>query len=177
MRRQRLTVAAALAVPGLLTTATPVFAGEQTGQDAHTTSPSETLPQGTPDQVVFRLQVASLGPGYGWGRGVLHYKGQDYDIRVNGGGGPAIGYSNACAQGTVTNLGSVEQFDDTFWSVGTEATAGHGSSQMIFQNSRGAELHLSARTSGVRVSAETARYRFRVLGPSTKGGITAFRCS
>ncbi|MBB3882828.1 hypothetical protein [Acetobacter oeni] len=173
MSRQTLTVTAALAVSGLMTVA-PAFAAVAVQQPASSRG-GDAAEATTIDRLVFRLQEASLGPGYGWGNGVLHYKGKDYDVRVTGGGGPAIGYSHSCAEGSVSNLGSVDDFDSTFWSVGAEATAGSGIGTMALQNGRGVELHLSTRTSGARLSAETARYRFRILGPA-KQSYESMRC-
>lgn len=165
--RQTLAVTFALTVSGLVTISSPVFAAVQSeGSSSASSQSAAGSAVTTTDRLVFRLREASLGPGYGWGDGVLHYKGRDYAVRVTGGGGPAIGYSHSCAEGSVDNLGSVDDFDSTFWSVGAEATAGSGIGTMALQNGRGVELHLSTRTSGARLSAETARYRFRILGPA-----------
>ncbi|NHN85668.1 hypothetical protein GOB93_13600 [Acetobacter musti] len=174
--RPMLAAAFSLTVSGLVTNPSPVFAAVQGGTTILAVSQSAAdTGTASADRLVFRLQEASLGPGYGWGTGVLHYKGQDYAVKVSGGGGPAIGYSHSCAEGSVNNLGSVDDFDSTFWSVGAEATAGSGAGTMALQNGRGVELHLSTRTSGARLSAETARYRFRVLGPA-KTSFESSRC-
>lgn len=128
------------------------------------------------DQIVFRITQANLGPGYTWGNGVLHFKNTDYAIRVAGGGAPAIGYSNACVQGSVTGLANVEDFDSTFWAVNTEASAGSGTGSMALQNHRGTELHLNVKSHGVRLSAAAERLRFHILGPAQKS-FDSQRCS
>lgn len=128
------------------------------------------------DQIVFRITQANLGPGYTWGNGVLHFKDTDYAIRVEGGGAPAIGYSNACVQGAVTGLANVEDFDSTFWAINTEASAGSGTGSMALQNHRGTELHLNVKSRGVRLSAAAERLRFHVLGPAQKS-FDSQRCS
>ncbi|MDG6094284.1 hypothetical protein LOC54_04025 [Acetobacter sp. AN02] len=127
------------------------------------------------DGIVFRLSSASLGPGYSWGQGVLHYKGTDYAVSVSGGGAPAVGYSTICARGTVQDLPSVTHIDSTFWAVDAEATAGSGVGVMAMQNAEGAELHLSLTSNGVRLAAEAARLRFRLLGKSPKS-FASFPC-
>lgn len=169
-------VTALVATLGMTTTVTPLLAAQAATSSAAAATmattgnapSSDTAPTGTAasDHISFSLRQANLGAGYAWGRGVLHFKGADYAIRVNGGGGPAIGYSNACVEGTVSNLASADDLDSTFWAVNTEATAGSGRGMMTLQNGRGAELHLTSRTKGVRLSAEAARLRFHLLGPS-----------
>ncbi|AQS84254.1 MAG: hypothetical protein ABF876_16765 [Acetobacter aceti] len=131
---------------------------------------------GSEDQIVFRITQANLGPGYTWGSGVLHFKGVDYDIHVAGGGAPAIGYSNACVQGSVNGLANIEDFDSTFWAVNAEAAAGSGTGTMVLQNHRETELHLSVKSRGVRLSAAAERLRFTVVGPAKKSFISQ-RCS
>lgn len=120
------------------------------------------------DKLSFQMQEISFGPGYAWGRGILHYRGVDYQISVSGGGAPAIGYSSLCANGTVSNLAVVDDFDSTFWAVGAEATAGSGSGAMALENGKGVEIRLSTSTQGVKLSAETSRLRFRLIGRSSE---------
>lgn len=138
--------------------------------------PTDTAAKENSDQIVFRISQVNVGPGYTWGNGILSIGGEDYAIRVEGGGAPAIGYSKACAHGEVTGLSSADQLDSTFWAVHTEATAGGGTGSLVMQNSRGVELHLKTKTSGARLSAAAERLRFHVLGPS-KTKIAAAACS
>jgi hypothetical protein len=148
--------------------------------DAQLAPASSGTEQATPqtvsdDKVSFTASSISLGPGYVWGHGILHYRGVDYAITVSGGGAPGVGYSHLCAEGTITGLNSVDNFDSTFWAVSAEATAGQGSGVMALQNARGAEMHLDTSASGVRLAAEASRLRFRLTGPAKKP-ISSFSC-
>lgn len=49
----------------------------------------------------FTLRQAALGIGYSWGKGELHYDGQTYHFRIEGGGVVALGYSSVSGQGRV----------------------------------------------------------------------------
>lgn len=151
-------------------TSTPAESADKVATDTVAPNADST------DQIVFRITQANLGPGYTWGNGVLHFKNTDYAIRVAGGGAPAIGYSNACVQGSVTGLANVEDFDSTFWAINTEASAGSGTGSMALQNHRGTELHLNVKSHGVRLSAAAERLRFHVLGPAQKS-FDSQRCS
>ncbi|MBO1359127.1 hypothetical protein J2D73_04860 [Acetobacter sacchari] len=146
------------------------------GEAAAASVDTATQPGTDSDRLVFQVHSANLGPGYAWGQGILHYKGADYRISVSGGGAPALGYSKSCAEGSVANLGSVNDFDSTFWAVDAEATAGGGSGAMALENAKGVELRLTTHTHGVRLSAEASRLRFRVLGKSTEG-VSSVGCS
>ncbi|WP_264805696.1 hypothetical protein [Acetobacter estunensis] len=172
LTRQFLAATVAITVSGLAGLAdTTALAATPGAQDAGSTLASTD----SEDKLVFNIRQANLGPGYAWGRGLLHYRGKDYDIRVEGGGGPAIGYSSACAEGTISDLGSLDKFDTTFWAVASEATAGSGIGRMALQNSDGTEIHLQVKSHGARLAAAAARLRFHVLGPS-KTTFAASRC-
>ncbi|MBV1829189.1 hypothetical protein HNW77_03405 [Komagataeibacter sp. AV436] len=106
----------------------------------------------------------AVGVGYVWGQGTLYDGTHAYPFTIKGGGIPSVGGMALSGQGCVRNLGRLQDFNGTYWSVGGTATIHHGTAGLVMENGRGVDINLAARTRGALLSGQVARLSFRLKG-------------
>ena len=94
----------------------------------------------------------AIGIGVSWGDGVLEYRGKKYPFTVEGLSVLDLGVSKVSAQGTVTNLKNLEDFNGNYALAATGGVAGAGAGVAALANSNGVQLALTATAQGVRLS-------------------------
>lgn len=112
----------------------------------------------------FTLRQAALGIGYSWGQGELHYDGQIYHFRIEGGGIVALGYSSVSGQGRVFDIKKLTDFDGTYWSLSADAALGRGGNVFMMENQYGTRVNMRGKGEGAYLGASIKRLRFRLIG-------------
>ena len=64
------------------------------------------------------LTQVGAGVGFGWGKGVLTYKGKQYTFKVKGMQVGSVGIKKATVKGDVYNLFGIGQFPGQYAAVG-----------------------------------------------------------
>jgi len=101
-----------------------------------------------------RIRIAKAGfiVGAGGGSGVLHFRGKNYPLRIDGVGLGTIGVSQADLVGTARNLRTAADIAGTY-SGGTAGVAVAGGGQTTrLQNANGVVLDLRGQQVGFQVS-------------------------
>lgn len=105
----------------------------------------------------------SAGVGYLWGHGTLSAGEHVYAFTVRGGGMPSIGSISLSGRGCVHNLGRVQDFNGTYWTLGGTLTVHHGTTGIVMENARGVDIDLHARTRGAQLSGQISRLSFHLV--------------
>ncbi len=94
--------------------------------------------------------------GVNWGGGVLHYKGQDIQLRVRGLSIGAIGLNKFDSSGEVYNLKQVSDIAGTYAAGAGSVTVGGGVGGVEMKNGKGVVIKASGTSAGAALK----------LGPS-----------
>ena len=107
-----------------------------------------------PDATI-RLESKGVaaGVGFSWGSGKLHYKGKSYDLEVDGLTVGSVGAGSVTATGKVYHLKKLEDFDGNYTAVVGGAAIGGGGGGLAMRNQNGVDVHLTATTRGVSLTA------------------------
>ena len=112
-----------------------------------------------------RVRIAKAGfiVGVGGGSGILHFKGRNYRLRIDGISAGTIGIARADLVGTASNLRTASDIAGTYSAVSAGVAIAAGGKTARLQNQKGVvlELHgtqvgfeLSLNLSGVTVSLQ-----------------------
>ena len=112
-----------------------------------------------------RVRIAKAGfiVGVGGGSGILHFKGRNYRLRIDGISAGTIGIARADLVGTASNLRIASDIAGTYSAVSAGVAVAAGGKTARLQNQKGVvlELHgtqvgfeLSLNLSGVTVSLQ-----------------------
>ena len=112
-----------------------------------------------------RVRIAKAGfiVGVGGGSGILHFKGRNYRLRIDGISAGTIGIARADLVGTASNLRTASDIAGTYSAVSAGVAVAAGGKTARLQNQKGVvlELHgtqvgfeLSLNLSGVTVSLQ-----------------------
>ena len=122
--------------------------------------------EATDARIELSAHHVAAGIGYVWGQGTLYDGTHAYPFTIRGGGMPSVGGMVMRAQGCVRNLGHLQDFNGTYWSVGGTATIHHGTAGLVMENARGVDINLVASTRGAFLSGQVARLSLRMKGGS-----------
>jgi hypothetical protein len=90
--------------------------------------------------------------GVSWGRGVFHFKGKRYLIRVEGLSVGDVGYAEIKARGKVYNAKTPLDITGTYGALGAGVALAGGVAGLAMQNERGVVIDLSATQQGVKLN-------------------------
>jgi hypothetical protein len=110
---------------------------------------AETASSGT---VSIQSTSVAVGVGVQWGDGILTYNGKQYPFSLQGLDVIGVGYSEIKAEGTVSNLTRLSDFEGVYASAEAGAVAGSGSSSVTMQNPHGVVISLHALQEGAKLT-------------------------
>jgi len=110
----------------------------------------------------------ALAMGYGFGKGVLHYKGMDYHFIANGLSIGDIGSSAATLNGKVFHLTRIEDFPGNYLAFTAGATFGGGGTGAAMRNQNGVIVHIGGTTAGLQFTLAPMGVAVTLDGPPTQ---------
>lgn len=111
--------------------------GEGEYRDFSSKTPSATID--------FELQSLKLLAGVTWGKGVLHYQGQDYPLKIASLAVGGVGYKEIKGNADVHDLDSLEDLPGIYGGGSAGATLGRaGAQKAVLENGEGVVLILGA---------------------------------
>jgi hypothetical protein len=133
-----LTAAFALSLVSLMITGSAPAQGDTTGK------------------VTLESTAVAVGIGVTWGEGTLVYRGKQHKFTVKGLDVLDLGISKVNAEGEVTGLKKVEDFEGAYVTAAAGGAVGGGAGIAALQNENGVEMALKATGQGVRLTAAKA---------------------
>lgn len=99
------------------------------------------------------IQTTSIAAGVGvqWGEGTLTYNGKKYPFTLQGLDLVGLGYAQVAAQGTVSNLTQLSDFEGVYAAAEAGAAAGSGSATITMKNPKGVTITLRAVQEGAQL--------------------------
>jgi hypothetical protein len=94
----------------------------------------------------------AAGVGVEWGEGTLTYNGQEYPFSLQGLEVVGVGYSEVKAEGTVSNLTKLSDFEGVYAAAEAGVAAGSGPATITMKNPNGAVISLHAVQEGVNLT-------------------------
>jgi hypothetical protein len=113
------------------------------------TSPAQSNTEG---KISLESKTVAVGVGVSWGEGTLTYRGKEHKFTIEGLSVADLDVSKVSAQGDVSNLKKVEDFEGTYVAGGTGAAAGGGAGIAGLKNQNGVLIAVNATTQGVRLT-------------------------
>jgi outer membrane immunogenic protein len=107
-----------------------------------------TDPSGT---VSIQATSVAAGVGVQWGDGTLTYKGKKYPFSLQGLDIVGVGYVHVTAEGTVSNLTQLSDFEGVYATAEVGAAAGSGPATITMKNPHGVTITLHAVQEGVQL--------------------------
>jgi len=100
------------------------------------------------------VQSTSIAAGVGvqWGEGTLTYNGEKYPFSLEGLEVVGVGFSEVKAEGTVSNLTKLTDFEGVYASAEAGVTAGSGPATITLRNPHGVTITLHAVQEGVKLT-------------------------
>ncbi len=108
--------------------------------------PPNTASVGT---VQFSGGSVAAGIGYSWGSGTLVYRGQTHHFTITGLNAGSIGLASVDANGEVSGLNNLADFNGTYSQVGIGATVAVGGSLVSLQNGNGVTMNVQSTKVGL----------------------------
>ena len=102
--------------------------------------------------VVIQSTSIAAGIGVQWGDGILTVNGKKYPFSVQGLEVIGIGYSEVKAEGTVSNLMKLADFEGVYASAEAGVAAGSGPSTVTMKNPNGVVITLHAVQEGLKLT-------------------------
>jgi len=107
-----------------------------------------------PDATVdFSGGTAAVGVGVTWGKGTLHFRGQDYPFKLQGLGVVDVGGGAIRGTGEVYNLKKVEDFAGNYAAASAGAALEKGESITTMRNPNGVVMRVKSGTKGAELKA------------------------
>lgn len=120
---------------------------QRSAQNADTGAPADSAPDAT-----LKLSGGSIAAGIGfvWGHGLLNYRGNEHQFSISGVSVADVGASHISAEGVVTHLDNIADFNGTYvaWTAGL--TLGGGGSAVYMKNEHGVIIKILSSTTGLR---------------------------
>jgi hypothetical protein len=91
----------------------------------------------------------AVGVGIDWGKGTLHYNGENIPVKVKGLSLVRVGASKLTASGEVYNLKDLSDVAGNYSAVSAGAALAGGGNVLAMQNDHGVVMHLRSTTVGV----------------------------
>jgi len=106
------------------------------------------------DSGTVRMKIAKAGfiIGVGGGSGILHFKGRNYRLRIDGISAGTIGVARADLVGTASNLRTAADIAGSYSTVSAGVAVAGGGKTARLQNSKGVVLDLHGQQVGFEVS-------------------------
>jgi len=114
----------------------------------------------------------AAGIGYSWGHGVLHFKGEDYPITVNGLSIVNVGASSVKASGNVYHLTKIEEFPGNYTAITAGVTIAGGGAGTAMQNQHGVVMNIASTTQGLQFTLAPSGIAVALDGPPTPAPAT-----
>jgi len=112
----------------------------------------ETAPE--PDATIKLVSKSvAAGVGVSWGSGEIRFKGETHALDVDGLTVGSVGANSITAVGEVYHLTKLDDLDGRYTAVTGDVTLGGGSGGLFMRNQNGVEIHMSATTQGVSLTA------------------------
>jgi len=105
-------------------------------------------PTGT---VSIKTTSVAAGVGVQWGEGTLTYNGKKYPFTLQGLDLVGVGYAQVTAEGTISNLSKLSDFEGVYAAAEAGAAAGSGSATITMKNPHGVTMTLHAVQEGVQL--------------------------
>jgi len=118
--------------------------------------------EGTTGKVTLESKSVAIGVGVSWGDGVLEYRGKKYPFTIDGLSVLDLGVAKVSAQGTVTNLKKLEDFNGNYVLAATGGAVGGGAGVAALKNQNGVEMALTATGQGVKLSIAQGGVAFKL---------------
>jgi hypothetical protein len=94
----------------------------------------------TPDATIdLTAGSVAVGVGVDWGKGTLHYKGQDITVKVKGLSLARVAAAKLTASGEIYNLKDVSEFTGNYSAVSAGAALAGGGNVIAMENDNGGE--------------------------------------
>jgi len=112
------------------------------------------------------IQSTSVAAGVGiqWGDGTLVYNGKHYSFSLQGLEIVGLGYAEIKADGTVSNLTQLSDFNGVYASAEAGAAAGSGPSTITMKNPNGVVITLHALQEGAKLTLAAGGVNIEVKG-------------
>jgi len=99
------------------------------------------------------IQTTSVAAGVGvqWGDGIMTYKGKKYSFSLQGLDLVGVGYAQVSAEGTISNLTKLSDFEGVYAAAEAGAAAGSGPATITMKNPNGVVITLHAVQQGAQL--------------------------
>lgn len=136
-------------------------------QDKATSQTS--APAGKPSgKVTMTLGQGGLLLGASAGDGTLVFKNKSYPFELGGVGFGQFGGSRAVCEGEVYNLVHVDDFSGAYVQLKTGVTGTKGKGEIWLKNTKGVEIWLRSKTTGLELTAEAEGVLIKLKDPKRK---------
>ena len=115
-------------------------------------------------QVSIQSTSVAAGVGVQWGDGTLIYNGKHYPFSLQGLEIVGLGYAEVKADGTVSNLTQLSDFDGVYASAEAGAAAGSGPSTITMKNPNGVVITLHALQEGAKLTLAAGGVNVKLKG-------------
>lgn len=106
----------------------------------------------TSGTVVIKSTSVAAGIGVQWGDGILTLEGKQYPFSLQGLQAVGVGYTEVTAEGTVSGLTKLSDFEGVYAAAEAGAAAGSGPSTITMRNPNGVTIALNAVQEGVNLT-------------------------
>ena len=154
----------AMSIALVLTSFAAAQADEPLGEDIVVPPPAtapEEEPVTAPPPPYVSMQSTSVAAGIGlsWGQGVLTFEGRRHAFSVKGMSLVDLGVSKLIAEGAVSNLEQLSDFEGHYAAVGAAAAVGTGASVFRMRNEHGVVIELRSDVEGVALALGPEGFR------------------
>ncbi len=115
-------------------------------------------------QVSIQSTSVAAGVGVQWGDGTLVYNGKHYPFSLQGLEVVGIGYAEVKADGTVSNLIQLSDFNGVYASAEAGVAAGSGPSTITMKNPNGVVITLHALQEGAKLTLAAGGVNIKLKG-------------
>ena len=115
-------------------------------------------------QVSIQSTSVAAGVGVQWGDGTLVYNGKRYPFSLQGLELVGVGYAEVKADGTVSNLTQLSDFNGVYASAEAGAAAGSGPSTVTMKNPNGVVITLHALQEGAKLTLAAGGVNIKLKG-------------
>ncbi len=115
-------------------------------------------------QVSIQSTSVAAGVGVQWGDGTLIYNGKHYPFSLQGLEVVGVGYAEVKADGAVSNLTQLSDFNGVYASAEAGVAAGSGPSTITMKNPNGVVITLHALQEGAKLTLAAGGVNIKLKG-------------
>ena len=115
-------------------------------------------------QVSIQSTSVAAGVGVQWGDGTLIYNGKHYSFSLQGLEVVGLGYAEVKADGTVSNLTQLSDFNGVYASAEAGAAVGSGPATVTMKNPTGVVIILHALQEGAKLTLAAGGVNIKLKG-------------